>query len=341
MSRRRSVRQPGEERGDDQEPIGAAEAEEVVWNFDDPDATWWDDVWPFRDDDRPVAPGNVPNGDDTVVPVSATPGTPEGPRSQRIPQSAETAEPVTDEDGDPTPMPAPWTAARAGGADPWWTRRFVWVSAVAVAVVTVSGLLWLRGGPESGDDARARLLRSATYDSPVALQPGTSYVRTRILPSGELAVTEWIRTRGPVDSVTARTPTVDGLNPATVSATHFVLAANGTRYPALPVAGAAAQTFRFPAVRTVYLSYRLTGAVQSSGPHGRALARLTALDVGTGRPQDSTTQEVVGARVLALACTPAPDVPPVPCGSVDRGTWTVRLRGARQRNPVMAQVDLF
>ena len=64
-------------------------------------------------------------------------------------------------------------------------------------------------------------------------------------------------------------------------------------------------TFELPPTKRIYVRYRLTGVVQSSGgPDTRALARITALDVSTSTRLVHTTLNVVGAQVLALACTP-------------------------------------
>jgi hypothetical protein len=87
--------------------------------------------------------------------------------------------------------------------------------------------------------------------------------------------------------------------------------------------------------------YRLTGALQRSGPDGRALARITALDVSTGSPQARTTHTVVGTTVLAMACIPAaPGALPAPCGRVREGAWSVRLRPGEQADRVLAQLSL-
>jgi hypothetical protein len=186
------------------------------------------------------------------------------------------------------------------------------------------------------------LLTSRVYASPVTLQPGTSYVRSRVLPSGDLVVTHWIRTRGPVDSVQVEAPPTQGLRPGAVTMSHLVLAADGTADPA-EASGthSATQTLRFPFAHTIYLRYRLSGVVQSTGPGRRALARLTALEVVVGGNAVRTTQVVVGAKVLSLACTSGPpDALPVPCGTQDAKSWSVRLGPGRQPTRVMAQVEL-
>jgi hypothetical protein len=229
--------------------------------------------------------------------------------------------------------------------DPGAARRrttLVVVAAAAALVTTaVLGWVWVKGG---GDDVdRVAPASDHPFAVPVELQPGTAYVRTRVLPSGDLVVTHWIRTRALVHSVTVRAPRTLGLDPGAVSVTHVVLAANDASYPERPTSliGTRTLRFRFPEARTIFLRYRLYGVVEAGGPGGRALARITSLDVVPGSRRVPVTQVVVGARVLALACTSGPpDTPAVPCGTTPGGTWTVRLKAAQQPSRVMAQVDL-
>jgi hypothetical protein len=303
----------------DQESAGAAD-EELVWAFDDLEATWWDDVWPFRDDHAAEEPA-------VVRPLTVGPTLAEAP-------------PATTNAADPAPLPAPGSATLPAREDPWWMRQFVWVSALVAAAFVVAGLDVLGMGHATDDPAR--LLTSRVYASPVTLQPGTSYVRSRVLPSGDLVVTHWIRTRGPVDSLQVETPATRGLTPGSVTVSHLVLAADGRADPAASSGSrSGTQTLRFPFAHTIYLQYRLSGVVQATGPGRRALARLTALDVVAGGNAVRTTQIVLGAKVLALACTSGPsDALPVPCGAQDAKSWSVRLAPGRQPTRVMAQVEL-
>jgi hypothetical protein len=100
-------------------------------------------------------------------------------------------------------------------------------------------------------------------------------------------------------------------------------------------------TYRIPAAHRVYVRYQISGAVQHAGPDGRALARITSLDVETGSALVETRRNVVGARVLSLACSsPEPGAIAVPCGFDDQRSWSVRLRRGAGGNRVMAQLDL-
>jgi hypothetical protein len=214
---------------------------------------------------------------------------------------------------------------------------------VGTALVVTAGMGWIwmrRGGDDAGEAVRAS---DRTFAAPVALAPGSSYVRSRVLRSGEVEVTHWIRTRSLLDTVTLRIPTTEGLAATAVSVAHVTLAVNGAPYPAIPASrvGGRSQTFLFPETHSIYLRYRLSGVTQANGPGGRALARITSLDLVPASGPMAVTQVVSGARVLALACTSgAPDTQAIPCGSVVGGSWRVSLTGDERPTRVMAQVDL-
>jgi hypothetical protein len=295
--------------------------------FDAVGAVFWAEVWPFRDETEGSA---VPFGE-----VRAAGEEPPGP----VPEAA----------SDDRPREPRSSAVRPPSRFPDWDpgaarrRGTLVVVAAAVALVTaaVLGWVWINRG---GDDVdRVAPASDHPYSVPLDLKPGTAYVRTRVLPSGDLVVTHWIRTRSLVDSLTVRVPRTLGLDPGAVSVTHVVLAANDASYPVSPTSriGIRARTFRFPEARTIFLRYRLSGAVEAGGPGGPALARITSLDVVPGSRPVPITQVVVGARVLALECTSGPpDSPAVPCGTTPGGTWTVRLKIVPQPSRVLAQVDL-
>jgi hypothetical protein len=238
-------------------------------------------------------------------------------------------------------QPAPWAAARFAGARPWWQRPLSWSIAVGLVVGVVGGLVWVLG---SGRPAEQRARLAASYTAPIRLRPGTSYIRTRVLPTGDLEVTQWIASATPVQSLTLRVPLVPGLAPASVSLGRLVVAADGVRSSALPVANQATGTweYRLPVARAVFLRYRLSGAVQTTSVPGRAVATITSLLVSTGHRLTSTTQAVVGRDVLALGCSlPTPGTAPTLCGVTSNGISSVRLYGAQQQSRVTAQVQLY
>jgi hypothetical protein len=310
------------------EVSGPVSAIPVIGAADDPEATWWDELWPFKDD-RGTAPVDAepqptPGADEVPEPV------PEGPVA--IPGSQ----------ADPTPPHV--LALGAGPASTWRTRALrggLVAAGLVLAASLVGGGIWLT--TSGGTTSPTRLARSGTYQSPVRLAPNTSYVQTRVLPSGDLVVTHWIRSRRPVYWVRIRTPQVLGLAPGAVKVQDVTLASDGllSSVVAQPP-GLRLRTYAVPAAHTLFVRYRVSGAVERSrSAEGRALARLTALDVSIGEPLVETTQRVVGAQVLALACTPAgPRALAVPCGTVDHGSWQVRLARAHRDQQVSAQVDL-
>ena len=95
----------------------------------------------------------------------------------------------------------------------------------------------------------------------------------------------------------------------------------------------------FPAGATLYLRYRLSGALELSDDD-RALARATS--VTFGEEPASQTVDFVGATVLSLACTPlVGDALPVPCGAdAGRKGWRVVRPAGLGDVQVMAQLDL-
>jgi hypothetical protein len=304
----------------------------VPWGAFDPEALWWDDVWPFKDEtsspERPDAQLAMP------------PNTPEDPEAswERKREGVR----------DPVPA-APQSAARSateleGSASTpsrVRSRRLGWIAALSAAAMVVAGLAWLVTGRNSGEHD---LTLANNFAPPTHLRPDTSFVRSRVLPSGDLDVTQWIHSRRLMYVVTLDVPRVAGLSPRSVSATGVTLASNGLRTAKLASMGSALGTriFHIPPTHSLYIRYRLSGVVErSSGTSGRALARITSLDVGTTTRLVNTTQTVVGARVLNLACTPEqPSGLTTPCGTEHGGNWVVRLHGAETTNQVMAQLDI-
>jgi hypothetical protein len=215
-------------------------------------------------------------------------------------------------------------------------------------VVLVVGGLVGRHLLDGGDRAAPRVATRQPTDltPPQAVPAGSSYVRTVVLPSGDLAVTHWIHTRRPMSSVSVRRPTVANLSGVTAEDVRVIPGDDLRARAAVASHGRRKDVYLVSGARQVYVSYVLKGAVESApSPPGRALARITALDVRADQPDTSTTHTVWGARVLALACSPAtPDALPQPCGGTvggaGDGAWQVRLDGAATYDRVMAQLDL-
>ena len=341
-NKRQGVREPAV----DPSPYAA------TFSGDDPAAWGWLNVWPFGDkgdvegDDWPQPP---PVSEPVPEPEPEPEPAPEPePEPEPDPEPASEPEPEPEPAPEPAPEPEPAPVLDRPSRAPAWSlpagsRRLAALTTMAaVVILVVGGLVWLRSG-QGGDDGRIRPVHADSFVAPVELSPATSYVRSRVLPSGDLEVTHWIRSRDAVDSLTVSTPETLGLVSGTVRVSDFVLAVDGSPYPAVSIdeGTPGTRTLRFPMTDTIYLRYRLAGAVQPTGPGGRALARITSLDVSIASELVQTVRTVVGARVLSMACADGPpDAASAPCGSDDGGVWTVRLDKGRLGSRVMARLDL-
>jgi hypothetical protein len=313
------VHAPGALRDRAEAPEHSPEPEETArveagarWAADDPTATWWDDVWPFKEE------------------ISGEP---------TLTVTAEEEFAATDELGDSwdeepaltVPPPLVLPATRSPG--------LVWIP-ILVAAMIVGVLAWW--ATSRGSEEQPVVIHRHPYAAPVRLVPDTSFVRSRVLTSGDVVVKHWIRTSHRVQAVNLQAPPVRGLKPQALSVSDLVVASDGMLMPVLsPVDPDGVMTFELPPTERIYVRYRLTGVVQSSGgPDTRALARLTALDVSTSTRLVHTTLNVVGAQVLALACTPKGRDVPTPCGTKRGGRWSASLGPGQQDNQVMAQLNL-
>jgi hypothetical protein len=292
-----------------------------------------------------------------------TPSEPHAPppatRVLRVPQSARSAGVVPDMVGEapvtskPVDGPADWRPrielreqSRRGVLAGWLQdARELEVGSIANAVgflVIVGAVVLLLTHPSHHATQTTQVPSTHVFTPPVPLAPGAAYVRTRVLPSGQLLVRHWIRAGSPVSRVRLVVPDVSGL-PAGAVSVHKVVIAGDQREVAAGRHGQAGREYTFPPARDLYVSYRLEGTLEHSGSvAGRALARITSLDVETGVRLTRSIRVIEGPRILSLACSaPTPGALPSPCGQQDgSGPWTVRLDPRTSRDRVMAQVDL-
>ena len=308
------------------EPVAEETTEPVAeetrkWAPDDPNAMWWDDVWPFK----------VEPADGSTVTEAAE----EGIEEDAFDDDDAWVTAYVEPDDDPALAVPPLSVP----PDPR-SQGLVWLSVLVTAALVVGVIVWWAGSRGPAEQPVA--IQGHPYAAPVHLGRGSSFVRSKVLPSGDVVVKHWIRTGRPVDSVSLVVPQVTGLPRHALSVSDLVLASNGTRTVASsPVHRVGATSFALPPTHRLYVRYRLSGVVESSGGSGeRALARITALDVTTPSPVVRTTLAVVGAQVLALACTPAGQEMPSPCGTDTHGTWSTRLGESEQGSQVMAQLNL-
>lgn len=214
---------------------------------------------------------------------------------------------------------------------------------ILVLVVTGAGVVVhrLRGSGLSGTTTPG----GRRYVAPVPVSAGTAFVSTQVVAPQTLRVTHWIHTDQPVFRVRISAPQVPGVVTGAIRVSDLVVASGAQTVSGVTApAQGSAHVYVVPAGRWIYVSYVLSGVLQRSGtPKGRALAPLTALGVSTDQdPVVTTLHRVVGAQVLALACssTSHPAALVRPCGTVRDGTWQVELRGAHTGDRVLAQMNL-
>lgn len=202
---------------------------------------------------------------------------------------------------------------------------------VLAELVVLSGSLGQR--PQAAGSAAAVLPLPAPPDLPAS----GSWSEGRVLGTGEIAVTMWIRNEEPITRLTLAVPHVAGLDPG-VRATGVVVGSGGRVVARPGPVGTRPVVVRLAEPTTLaYVGYRL---VEATGGPG-ASARLTALDVRY-RPRAGPAKVFLsGAGVTKLLCTPvdSPSVS-VPCGQVRDGRWGVVLKAADRRDRVSALVDL-
>jgi hypothetical protein len=228
--------------------------------------------------------------------------------------------------GSPATPVAPAEAAAA--------RRTPLLMGVAAALVLVlaAGVWWWGGRSDTDPTDRARAVSAAAAPrSPVALPADGEHVLIRVLESGDLGVEQWVRH-------TDARGTLMIAPPAGISV-HDLSVVAGSRPVDAPTSLDGATEISFPARSTLYLSYRLSGALELSDDN-RALARV--ISVALGDQPGQQTVDFVGATVLSLACAPTSgDATPVPCGA-DAGSkgWRVVPPAGVGDVQVMAQLDL-
>ncbi len=197
-----------------------------------------------------------------------------------------------------------------------------------------------RGGGGIGDRRGPEVL---TVQPATDLPRVGASVETRVTARGDLEVSHWIRTRVPLEQIRVAAFPAPGL-PEVPTAAAVLVAGDGKVVSRHDEVGAAGRVYRFAQpVRLVYLSYRLTGAVDPAGSvTGRALLRVTALDVDYRPRAGPTRVTVLGPVVRNLACFAREELPVLaaPCGMPRNDGWQVLLRGAAASDRVIAQVDL-
>ena len=155
-------------------------------------------------------------------------------------------------------------------------------------------------------------------------------------------MTHWIRSSLPMSRVSVTVPSGPDPTDRSVEVTDLVVAADGTEIDPPDTLSTGAGWDGVAGALDLYVQYELFGTLQRSGSTaGRALATVTALDVGIGTDVVSRTQAFPGPEVLSLAClAPGRQALPRPCGLVDEGTWTVVREAETLMDTVIVQLDL-
>lgn len=268
------------------------------------------------------------------------------------PQSERRPEPDTEPEAQPVLAPGPAPRAtllwEEDSGAPSRTRTAA-VLLVLVAVVVAGGVLAVRLLDGSGGrDAAAPRLDGEPTPSAVPVSPGGSRVEATVRPGGDIVVTQRITSRTPLRTLSLAVPDVgtdagaDAGAGGPVRATDLSVVADGETVPAPDRVTDRPAEVSLDGATSLLIRYRLVGAVRGSdSAPGRALALATALDVRWTPGPERETRVVRAPGVLALACAPSPDQPPVPCGTA-RGddTWHVDLEGDGVGSRVLAQLTV-
>jgi hypothetical protein len=179
------------------------------------------------------------------------------------------------------------------------------------------------------DDARPTA--AGGWSAPAGLQAGEGYVETRVRADGTMEVRQWIRADEPLERLRLRVPRITSAGQ--LAADRVEVLADGVR-----VSGREEISY-FNA------GYDLGGASEvderSDSAAGRALAVATGLETHFFPAPAREVRVVKATEVLSLACAPAVDSSPVPCGTPDGdGAWHVDLAGDRMSERVVASLTV-
>jgi len=216
--------------------------------------------------------------------------------------------------------------------------RLIGVVASVVFAIGLAVVLAQRWG--EGD--RQGTAIQAGFSPPEAVPVNTEYVRSRVLPSGDLSVEHWIRSTRGIYELTLSLPPTPGNDQAEAKARTLRVESDAAPDVDSPAVGARERSYFFARASTLHVSYILSGVVvRSSSVADRALVQVTSVDLGITNDRVPKTVVVTGGDVLAAACTtPDRNSTPRPCGNQEGTGWRVRLSASARDDRVMAQLDL-
>jgi hypothetical protein len=217
------------------------------------------------------------------------------------------------------------------------TTLVSWLAALALMTTAVLLLVNRDVTPpddESGHDRADVVTR--VPEAPVPLPADASYTQLWVLPGDVLAVQQWITDSSGFARLTVTAP--DGQ----VRGESLQVYVDGVLVEQRATIDGRESAVDLGGAKAVYLRYRLSGALERSRPPaGRALARVTSLDLSYDARPGPTTIAFEGAEVLTLACQPTHSTaPPLPCGVAEGDTWQVQPPPGESDYEVMAQLDL-
>jgi hypothetical protein len=203
-----------------------------------------------------------------------------------------------------------------------------------VGVAAGASAYWWTARDDDGAD------RQGTWAAPTGLRADEGYVETRVHADGTVEVHQWVRADEALDRLTLRVPRVTSAG--RLAADDVEVLADGERVRGREEISFFAATYDLAGAREVEVRYRLLGALQlSDSAPGRALAVATGLEARFAPAPAREVRVVKAPEVLSLACTPSPDVSPVPCGTPDgEGEWHVDLTGRRLAERVVASLTV-
>jgi hypothetical protein len=228
--------------------------------------------------------------------------------------------------------------------DPPWQLTLAKVVFVLIVVgVVVVEALALADGLHPLSHPR-QPVPSALGTPPAELPTVGSYVRSDILESGRIEVSQWIRSATPLESI--RLAAHDSPLPVDTPQARSleVVTGDGRVVVSGGVVGTRPQALDLGRpTRLVRLTYELTGVVdRDSSVSGRALAGVTYLDVDYLPESGPARVLVSGPVVLNLSCADRASVTALrrPCGEPRGSGWQVTLDHADRDDRVAAQLDL-
>lgn len=220
------------------------------------------------------------------------------------------------------------------------------IAAVSLALIVTEVALFLTrtSSPSSSPNQHVTAGAGSRAGFPAGAPFLGSYISSQVMANGDVVTDQWISLANPVSEIAVSTrPLVAGSNDFTPNIKEIRVDLNGRRIKT-EVASFDTKTLSLGlprAARYIHVHYVTTGVAISSAqsPKGRALVLINGLVVG-GMP-DSASDVVTtnGDQVLSMTCQKA-NQPPVPCGSQNGTTWSVRLSDHPSDIRVIAQVNL-